>query len=236
MKNRITNFQLPITNVGASAVLNRGSVLSLARSGSLVIGNWKLVILAAFLAPALALAAANEVKSGPQVGEKALPFTSNQVTGEHRGRQFCYVCELGDRPAVLVFARHMDEPTGRLLRDLRDRMREYREKKLFAWMVFLGGESTDSETALEGQAYEFARKHGALSVALSALGDPAGPPGYRIAPEADVTVLAIKGGKVLYNRAYRAKEWSTRNAEGALKDLSKWIHGQADTAPKEAPG
>lgn len=180
-------------------------------------------ILALLLVPTLAFAANGDLKSGPQVGEKALPFTSNQVTGEHRGRQHCYICEMGDRPAVLVFARHMDEPTGRLLRDLRDSMRANRQQKLFAWMVFLGGESTDSETALEGQAYEFARKNGALSVALSALGDPVGPPGYRIAPEAEVTILAIRSGKVLYNRAYRTKEWSTRSAESALKDLPRLL-------------
>ena len=194
-------------------------------------GKWQMANGAAIvLVAALAMgatsvvAATGELKSGPQVGDKALPFTSNQVTGENRGRQYCYICEMGDRPAVLVFARHIDEPTGRLLRDLRDSMRANRQQKLFGWMVFLGGESTDSETALEGQAYEFARKNGALSVALSALGDPAGPPGYRVAPEAEVTVLALRGGKVLYNRAYRAKEWSPRTAESALKELPRALN------------
>lgn len=181
------------------------------------------LLLALLMAPAMALNAANDLKSGPLVGEKALPFTSNQVTGENRGRQYCYICEMGDRPAVLVFARRMDDPTARLLRDLRDRMREYRGQKLFAWMVFLGNESTDSETALEGQAYEFARRNGALSVAVSALGDPAGPPGYRIAPEADVTVLTIQKGKVLYNRAYRARDWNSRASESALKELPRLL-------------
>ncbi len=209
----MSNLQCPMSN------RLRGGCCHFVRCRRWVIGYWSLVVLAA-LAPAIVLAASGELKSGPQVGEKALPFTSNQVTGENRGRQYCYICEMGDRPAVLVIARHMDEPTGRLLRDLRDSMRQHRQQKLFAWMVFLGGESTDSETALEGQAYEFARKNGALSVAVSALGDPLGPPGYRVAPEAEVTVLALKSGKVLYNRAYRAKEWSTRAAEGALKELS----------------
>jgi hypothetical protein len=176
-----------------------------------------------FIASPIVLAATGELRSGPQLGEKALPFTSNQVTGEHRGQQFCYICEMGDRPAVLVFARHMDEPTARLLRDLRDSMRANRQQKLFAWMVFLGGESTDSETALEGQVYEFARKNGALSVAVSALGDPLGPPGYRVAPESEVTVLALKDGKVVYNRAYRTKEWTTRSAESALKELPRLL-------------
>src|SRR5687768_8712430 len=147
MNIRITNYRLPITNGEACAEAIGARAFASPRLATLVTGNWKLVILSLLLAPALALAAANDLKSGPQVGEKALPFTSNQVTGEHRGRQHCYICEMGERPAVLVFARHMDEPTGRLLRDLRDSMRVNRQQKLFAWMVFLGGESTDSETA-----------------------------------------------------------------------------------------
>jgi hypothetical protein len=219
MKLGITNFQFPITNGTGQAYTNSRRPISTRSVCSLVIGNWKLVILAFALAPTLGIAATVDLKSGPQVGDRALPFTSNQVTGENRGRQYCYICEMGDRPAVLVFARHMDEPTARLLRDLRQSMRLNRQQKLFAWMVFLGGESTDSETALEGQAYEFARKNGALSVALSALGDPLGPPGYRIATDAEITVLALRSGKVLYNRAYRAKEWSSKAAESALKTL-----------------
>lgn len=35
--------------------------------------------------------AAGEIKSGPPVGQEALPFTSNFVTGPMRGKQFCYV-------------------------------------------------------------------------------------------------------------------------------------------------
>jgi hypothetical protein len=220
---RITNFQLPNTNGLEPAEPDERRPFKPGAFPSLVIGNWKLVILSLLLASA---ATAADLRSGPQVGERALPFTSNQVTGDHRGQQYCYICEMGDRPAVLVFARHADEPTGRLLRDLRERMHEFREKKLFAWMVFLGGEGTDSQTAQEGQAYELARKNGALAVAVSALGDPAGPPGYRIAPDADVTVIAFRSGKVLYNRAYRAKEWNSRAAESALKELSRLLENQ----------
>ena len=170
---------------------------------------------------ALPLAAAPSLRSGPQPGERPLPFTSNLVTGPYRGKQHCYVCELKDEPAVLVFARRTDEPTGRLLRGLRDAVRERRSEKLFAWMVFLGAADTASETELERRAYEFAQANTATALPISALGEPLGPPGYRIAPEAAVTVLAFRSGKVLYNRAFRAQDWTPRAAEGVLKDLPR---------------
>lgn len=31
------------------------------------------------------------LRSGPQIGARPLPFTSNMVTGPQRGKQFCYV-------------------------------------------------------------------------------------------------------------------------------------------------
>lgn len=165
------------------------------------------------------LCVAQELKSGPQAGQRPLPFTSNMVSGPHRGKQYCYVCELKDEPAVLVFARRMDEPTGRLMRSLADAVREHSQKKLFVWFVFLGQEDTASETALERQAYEFARKNGAASMPVSALGEPLGPPGYLIAPEAETTVVLFRSGTVLSNRAFRLKEWNKRAADGVLKDL-----------------
>jgi hypothetical protein len=183
---------------------------------------------AALLASA---ALAQGVRSGPQIGEKPLPFTSNMVTGEHRGRQFCYVCELKEEPAVVVFARRTDAPTARLLRDLNEAVRANRKEKLFAWMVFLGEGDTAAQTALERQVYAFARENGVTTLPLSALGDPQGPPGYRIAPEAEVTILFFRNGKVAYNRAYRVNDWSNQAAAGALKELPAFLKASAGTQP-----
>lgn len=169
--------------------------------------------------------AADGLRSGPQPGARPLPFTSNMVTGPHRGQQYCYVCELKDEPAVLVFARNPDENTGRLLRTVRDAVRANEKSKLFGWMVFLAADAS-AEHALETQAYELARTNGATGLPVSVLGDPHGPPGYLVAPDAEVTVIVFKSGKVLYNRAYRKKEWSSKAATTALKDLPKLIQSQ----------
>lgn len=176
--------------------------------------------------------------SGPQVGQRPLPFTSNLVTGPYRGKQHCYVCEMKDELAVLVFARKLDDPTARLLTELRDALRENQKTragagakesqdakpaKLFGWLVFLADESTASETALERQAQQFAAANGASAVPISVLGDPAGPPGYQIAQDAAVTLIIFRNGKTLHNRAYTAKEWTKGAAEKALRELPKLL-------------
>jgi hypothetical protein len=180
---------------------------------------------------AATLVAAKDLRSGPQVGERPLPFTSNMVTGPHRGKQYCYVCELKEEPALLVFARKLDDPTARLLREVRDAVQARRKEKLFGWMVFLGPEGDRAEAALEREVDEFVRRNGASGVPVSVLGDPQGPPGYLIAPEAAATVIVFQNGKVLHNRAYTARSWNDRTAEGALKPLDKVLKPAPPNTP-----
>ncbi|HEU4754436.1 MAG TPA: hypothetical protein VFU47_15110 [Armatimonadota bacterium] len=185
-------------------------------------------LMAAGLAVAAGPVLGAVLKSGPQVGQRPLPFTSNFVTGQQRGKQYCYVCELKDEPAVLVFARKTDEPTARLLRGVRDAVRDNAGQKLFGWFVFLGQPGTANETALERAAYQFARQNGATSLPISALGDPAGPPGYEIDPDAELTLVFFRSKKVLANRSYRAKEWNARAADALVRELPKLLRNGAE--------
>ncbi len=182
-------------------------------------------LLAAITASSAAAPAA--LRSGLQVGEHPLPFTSNVVTGKDRGTQHCYVCDLTDEPAILVFLRQPNEPAARVLKTLSESSRQHRGQKLFGWVVFLGQANTGSETTLERQAYDLARENGATALAVTVLGDPQGPPGYLIAPEAEATVLAFRRGKILYNRSYRTREWSPRGAETAVKEAVKGLSLEA---------
>jgi hypothetical protein len=161
---------------------------------------------------------AQALRSGPQPGDRLLPFTSTMVTGPYRGQQHCYICELKDEPAVLVFARSTHPTTALLLRRLLEQLRAHRKEQLFAWFVFLARDRA-SEPALEAAAYDFARANGATRMPVSALGDPQGPPGYLIAPEAEVTVLLFRGKKVVANHAFRTGEWNEKAVEAVLKEL-----------------
>lgn len=177
------------------------------------------------LAPVSAVAGA---QSGPPAGGTVLPFTSNMVTGANRGRQHCYVCELKDEPAILVFARGTSPATASLLRQLTDAVGRHRDRKLFGWFVFLGEKGAEKELAREREVYEFVRRQGATALPVSALGDPEGPPGYRISPQAEVTILYFRNRKVTANRSWSASEWNAAAASGALAELPLLLQSPAE--------
>src|SRR5712691_4508309 len=56
--------------------------------------------------------------SGLQPGQRPGPYAAVIATGPQRGQPTCYVCETGERPAVVVFARSLGDPLGRLAVEL----------------------------------------------------------------------------------------------------------------------
>src|SRR4051812_11484089 len=52
--------------------------------------------------------------SGPKVGQRPMPYAFVLATGPNRGTAFCYICDTGDKPAAIVFARSLTDPLGKL--------------------------------------------------------------------------------------------------------------------------
>src|SRR5579871_3439996 len=52
--------------------------------------------------------------SGLSAGQRPGPYAFEIVSGPQRGQSCCYVCETGDKPAAVVFARSLTGPLGRL--------------------------------------------------------------------------------------------------------------------------
>ncbi len=67
---------------------------------------------------AVCLLAAEPCSSGLQPGQRPGPYSAVVSTGPNRGQPFCYVCETGDRPAAVVFARTLGDPLGKLVAGL----------------------------------------------------------------------------------------------------------------------
>lgn len=152
-----------------------------------------------------------EVTSGPQVGEMVGAFTVTKVAGNPEdgvadGRNLCYRCKMGQRPVVMVFARSADEKLAKLLKKIEEEVEEHQEEKLSSFVNMIG---TDAES-LKKAAADFATKHAIKRIAFVVPDDAKdGPPDLKIAPDADVTVVCYKGGKVQANHAF---------AKGALSD------------------
>jgi hypothetical protein len=158
-------------------------------------------IVAAAIGAGAALA---EVTSGQQVGETVGAMTVTKVTGNPLdgvpdGKTLCYRCKMGSRPVVMVFARTADTGLAKLLKKLDEEIEEHQSAKLTGFVNMLG---TDAET-LKKDTAEFVKLHGIERIAFVVPEESAnGPTDYKIAPDADLTVVCFKGGKVQANHAF----------------------------------
>ncbi len=50
--------------------------------------------------------------SGPQTGQRCGPYAALIATGPERGQSYCYICETGDKPAVLIFPQRRSVEPG----------------------------------------------------------------------------------------------------------------------------
>ncbi len=148
------------------------------------------------------LRGADPCQSGLQPGRRPGPYSAVISTGPQRGQSHCYICETGDHPAVVVFARSLSDPLGKLLRQFDKAIAEHKTANLRAWVTFLH----DDQSSLDAKLVEWSRKYALRSVPLGVFEDAGGPPSYRLTHEADLTVLLFVKQKVVANFAFRNGE------------------------------
>src|SRR5436305_14491382 len=93
-----------------------------------------------FLCALVAIAA--EPMAGLRLGQRPGPYAAVQSTGEHRGQSYCYICETAERPFVVVFARSLSDPLGKLVHQLDKAVMEHPKAELRAWVTFLSKDQT----------------------------------------------------------------------------------------------
>ena len=77
-----------------------------------------------------------------------------------------------------------------------------------------------ADDALKGQLEDLAKKEGLKNVIL-AIDEPAGPPDYKVAKDADVTVLLCLERAVKVNRSFRRGEFDDRAIAQIMADVPK---------------
>ena len=88
------------------------------------------------------------------------------------------------------------------------------ESKMGSFVVVLAADADKKEAELK----KLAEKEGLKKVALT-IDSPAGPSGYKIAKDADVTVLLYVNKTVKKNFAFKKGELTDAKAEEVLKEL-----------------
>jgi hypothetical protein len=170
---------------------------------------------AALAAAALTLPAfAENLKSGPQAGEKVPgPFHPINVTGEHKGEKFCLFCVNGENPVAMVFARETSPELTALIKKIDAATAKNKGKSMGSFVVFLSDkEGLDKELAALAEKEKI--EHTVL-----AIDNPAGPKAYEVSKDADVTVVLYVDRKVKANHAFKKGELKDADLEKILSEV-----------------
>lgn len=172
----------------------------------------------AFAFSAGLLVAAEPLKSGLQPGEKVTTiFEPVNVNGEFAGQPHCLVCENGTNPVAMVFAREPSEALFQLAAKLDAATVKHEKQSLGSFVVLLS-----EADGLDERLSAAAKKH-KLAKTVLAIDPPAGPEGFKVAADADVTVVLYREFKVLANHAFRKGELSEQAIERIVADLPKIV-------------
>jgi hypothetical protein len=159
--------------------------------------------------------AAEPCQSGLPAGQRPGPYSFVVSTGPQRGQSTCYVCETADRPAVIVFARELSEPLGKLVGQIDKAVANHKKEELRAWVTIL----SDNQPAMDKKVVDWGKKHAVRTMPLGVFEDAQGPPSYKLAKDADVTVLLFVKRKVQANFAFRSGELTEEKAAEVMKAL-----------------
>jgi hypothetical protein len=161
--------------------------------------------------------AADPCVSGLPVGQRPGPYSFLVSVGPQRGTGHCFICETADKPAVLVFARSLSDPLGRLVRGVDRAIIDHKAADLRSWVTFLH----DDQLTFDPQVVQWAKKQTIRNVSLGVFEDLVGPPSYKLHRDADVSVLLFVKQKVVANFAFRAGELTDDRIDEVLKALPR---------------
>ena len=171
----------------------------------------------AIVALSAALAAEEPCRSGLQPNQHPGPYSALVSVGRERGQQHCFICESADRPIMIVFARSLSDPLGKLVNRMDKLLTENKAAELRAWVTFL----SEDQTALDPRVVQWGQKHATGQVPLAVFEDTVGPPTYLLNRDAEVTVLLSVKQKVVANFAYRMGELSDAAIEQIVKAVPR---------------
>jgi hypothetical protein len=115
----------------------------------------------------------------------------------------------------MIFAREVSDSLASLVKKIDAATVENKSNKMGSFVVFL----TDDES-LESKIKALAEKEGLKKCILS-MDNPAGPGGYNIAKEADVTVVLYNKRKVEANHAFKKGELNAKAIDKIMADVPK---------------
>lgn len=169
----------------------------------------------------LAVNAGEPLKSGPQAGDDIPgPFHPFNVTGEQAGKKHCLFCENGAGPVAVVFARTVTPSVTKLIKKIDAETTKNKKAGMGSFVVFL-----NSDEKLAKELAVLATKEGIKTTILS-IDNPAGPARYKIAKDADVTVVLYSDFTVRANHSFRKGELNDKGIAQVAQSLPKILESK----------
>jgi len=160
--------------------------------------------------------------SGLAPGARPGPYSFVLSTGTNRGQAQCFICETGEKPAVVIFARTLNDQVGKLTAQLDKAVAANKAADVRGWITFLHAD----QAAFDKGLVEWTQKHGLKVLPAGVFEDLTGPPSYKLAREADVTVLLFVKRKVVANFAYRASELTDEATAEVMKAFPRIVESK----------
>lgn len=99
---------------------------------------------------------------------------------------------------VAIFTRSISDDLTSLVKQIDEQVAKNEEKKMASFVILLSNDADGDEAKLKTLAEKAGIKH----VPLTIFDGVAGPPNYKIAEEAEVTVVHWLGRKAVVNHAF----------------------------------
>jgi hypothetical protein len=159
------------------------------------------------------------IKSGPQIGENArpTPFFPLNLNGPTPDEKQCLVCRNGNNPVAMIFAREPNEQLTAMISKLDAETVKNADKKMGSFAIFCN----DSE-GLPAKLKEISKSL-KLKAFVLAVDNPTGPEAYKIARDAEVTVVLYTKSKVIANYTFRKGELKSADVEKIVSDVSQIV-------------
>lgn len=159
-------------------------------------------------------------QSGLQVGEKVPAYNVNDCTGPSAGKSLCYRCKYGSRPTVNIFAREVTPEVVALVKQIDKTVADNENSKMAAFVVHL----TDDTEVSADKLKKVATDAQIVNTPLTNYEGAAGPSGYKIGQEADVTVLMWVKGEVKVNHALKSGDLNEKSIKKIVADTAKILN------------
>jgi len=161
---------------------------------------------------------AGKIQSGPQVGQKlAGPFHPLNVTGSKAGEKNCLYCSNGDNPVAMIFAREVTPEVTKLIKKIDEATAKNKGAEMGSFVVFLS-----DDAGLEKQLKSMSSENNIKETVL-AIDNPAGPQGYKVAKDADVTVVLYVKRTAKVNHAFKKGQLNEKAIDKIVSEVPQIV-------------